>query len=102
MTSELKRPTIKKPELKKPMSVYDMTYVCGRNKYMIGDFVSEMFKESGLTIEELATMIKREPKEVKRWLENSMYITINTLSLLIFAMKGEFFKIETIDKIKDK
>lgn len=57
-----------------------------------------MFHSSDMTKTEIATMLGKKPEQVSRWLGGPGNMTLDTLSDLIFAIKGNFIKIEDIDE----
>ncbi|WP_171102856.1 helix-turn-helix transcriptional regulator [Ruegeria sp. HKCCD7255] len=99
MTSSLKRRSLSKPERGVAINNYDLGFVRGRNKNKAHSLILEIFRDSGLTKAELARMLGKKPEQITRWLAGPGNLTLDTLSELIFATKGEFFEVKCVDEL---
>jgi len=99
MTSSLKRRSLSKPERGKAINKYDLGFVRGRNKNKAHSLLLELFQESGLSKAELAQMLGKRPEQITRWLAGPGNLTLDTLSELIFAVKGDFFEVRCVDEL---
>jgi transcriptional regulator with XRE-family HTH domain len=79
--------------------LYDLGLVRARNKNKAHSLCLELFKESGFSKADLAKMLGKKPEQITRWLAGPGNITLDTLSDLIFALKGEFFVVQCKDDL---
>ena len=99
MTSSLKRRSLSKPDPDVVINNYDLGFVRGRNKNKAHSLILEIFQDSNLTKAELARMLGKKPEQITRWLAGPGNLTLDTLSELIFAIKGEFFEVKCVDEL---
>ena len=99
MTSSLKRRSLSKPEQGVYIHPFDLGYVRTRNKNKAHSLLLELFEESNLSKAELAKMLDKKPEQITRWLAGPGNLKLDTLSDLIFALKGEFFTVECKDEL---
>jgi len=99
MTSSLKRRSLSKPVGGDKIHQYDLALVRGRNKNKIHSFLLEAFQDSGLTKAEVAQMLGKRPEQVTRWLAGPGNLTLETVSDLIFATRGEFLDLKSKDEL---
>jgi plasmid maintenance system antidote protein VapI len=99
MTSSLKRRSLSKPERGVKIHPFNLGVVRTRNKNKAHSLLLELFEDSNLSKADLAKMLGKKPEQVTRWLAGPANITLDTLSDLIFAMKGEFFTVQCKDEL---
>lgn len=99
MTSFLKRRSLSKPEQGVKIHPFDLGYVRTRNKNKAHSLLLEIFEESNLSKADLAKMLDKKPEQITRWLAGPGNLKLDTLSDLIFAMKGEFFVVNCKDEL---
>jgi hypothetical protein len=99
MTFSLKRRSLSKPEQGVNINLFDLGYVRTRNKNKAHSLLLEIFKESGLSKADLAKKLGKKPEQITRWLAGPGNLKLDTLSDLIFAMKGEFFVVNCKDEL---
>lgn len=99
MTSFLKRRSLSKPAKGEKIPLYDLATVRSRNKNKAHSLLLELFQESEISKAELALMLGKRPEQITRWLGGPGNLTLETISDLIFAMKGEFFSVECKDDL---
>ena len=73
--------------------------VRARNKNKAHSLLLELFKDSDLSKADLARMLGKKPEQVTRLLAGPGNITLDTLSDLIFALKGKFFTVQCKDEL---
>lgn len=94
MTLSLKRRSLSKPKRGSRVQVYDLGAVRARNKNKAHSYLLDLFKESGLSKAEVAKMVGKKPEQITRWLAGPGNLTLDTLSDLIFVMKGQTFTLQ--------
>lgn len=99
MTSFLKRRSLSKPTRGAKIHPFDLGLVRTRNKNKAHSLLLEMFEESNLSKADLAKMLDKKPEQITRWLAGPGNLKLDTLSDLIFAMKGEFFVVQCKDEL---
>lgn len=99
MNLSLKRRSLSKPRRGSPVKVYELSAVRARNKNKAHSYLLEVFKESGLSKAEVAKMLGKKPEQVTRWLGGPGNLTLDTLSDLLFVMKGQTFTIQATDDL---
>lgn len=99
MTSFLKRRSLSKPTRGVKIHPFDLGLVRTRNKNKAHSLLLEMFEESSLSKADLAKMLDKKPEQITRWLAGPGNLKLDTLSDLIFAMKGEFFVVQCKDEL---
>ncbi|WP_162560308.1 helix-turn-helix domain-containing protein [Tritonibacter mobilis] len=99
MTSSLKRRSLSKPEQGVKIHPFDLGFVRTRNKNKAHSLLLELFEESDLSKADLAKMLGKKPEQITRWLAGPGNLKLDTLSDLIFAMKGEFFVVQCKDEL---
>jgi len=99
MTSSLKRKSLSKPVTGALVPAYDLALVRGRNKNKAHSFLLQCFEESGVSKAELAQMLSKRPEQITRWLGGPGNLTLDTLSDLLFALKGEFLEVRCVDAL---
>lgn len=99
MTSSLKRRSLSKPEQGVKIHPFDLGFVRTRNKNKAHSLLLELFEESNLSKADLAKMLDKKPEQITRWLAGPGNLKLDTLSDLIFAMKGELFTVECKDEL---
>ena len=103
MTSSLKRRSLSKPEQGEKIHPFDLGYVRTRNKNKAHSLLLEIFEASNLSKADLAKMLDKKPEQITRWLAGPGNLKLDTLSDLIFAIKGEFFIVNCKDELsRDK
>ena len=101
---EIQKPTLKRRSLSKPepgvaIDNYDLGFVRGRNKNKAYSLVLEIFQDSEMSKAELARRLGKKPEQITKWLAGPGNLTLDTLSELIFAIKGEFFEVKCVDDL---
>lgn len=99
MTLSLKRRSLSKPTKGARIHTYDLSAVRARNKNKAHSYLLDIFEESGLSKAEIARMVGKKPEQITRWLSGPGNLTIDTLSDLIFVMKGQTFILQTKDDL---
>lgn len=99
MTSSLKRKSLSKPISGNVVPTYDLALVRGRNKNKAHSLLLEQFRDSGLSKAEVAQMLNRRPEQITRWLAGPGNLTLETLSDLVFALSGNFIKLQLSDDL---
>ncbi|MDR7127080.1 hypothetical protein J2X53_003928 [Pseudorhodobacter sp. 4114] len=59
----------------------------------------EEFEKCELTKSDLAKMLNKRPEQITRWLGGPGNLTLDTLSELVFAMRGKFVGVELVDEL---
>jgi hypothetical protein len=99
MTSSLKRKQLSKPTKAEQIAPYDLALVRGRNKNRAHGMLLESFAKSGMCKADLAKMLNKRPEQISRWLGGPGNLTLDTLSELLFAIKGEFLEVSSVDEL---
>lgn len=99
MTSFLKRRSLSKPKRGVKIHPYDLNFVRTRNKNKAHSFLLELFGDSDLSKADLAKMLGKKPEQITRWLAGPGNLKLDTLSDLVFAMKGEFIVVQSSDEL---
>ena len=99
MTSSLKRRSLSKPEQGVKINPYDLGFVRTRNKNKAHSLILELFAEGDLSKSDLARMLDKKPEQITRWLAGPGNLKLDTLSDLIFALKGDFFAVQCKDEL---
>lgn len=99
MTIFPKRPSLSKPRTGEQIPIFNLGYVRARNKNRAHSLLLTMFRDSGLKRSDLAAMLGKKPEQITRWLSGPGNLTLDTLSDLIFALKGEFFEVRGVDEL---
>lgn len=99
MTLSLKRRSLCKPKRGEQIHLYDLGVMRARNKNKAHSLLLEIFQESGMTKAEIAKMLGKKPEQVTRWLAGPGNLTLETLSDLIFAIRGEAFTLSLKDDL---
>ena len=100
MTSSLKRKSLSKPKRGEAIPSFDLGFVRGRNKNRAHSVLLEAFAESGFTKAQLAKMVNKKPEQITRWLGGPGNLTLDSLSDLVFALKGEFFTVQFLNDLE--
>lgn len=98
MTLSLKRRLLSKPSRDSRVHLYDLGTVRARNKNKAHSFLLDAFKESDLSKTEVAKMLGKKPEQITRWLGGPGNLTLDTLSDLIFVLKGQTFTLQAEDE----
>lgn len=97
MTLSLKRRLLSKPGRGSRVQVYDLSIIRARNKNKAHSYLLDLFRESSLSKGEIAKMLGKKPEQITRWLAGPGNMTLDTLSDLIFVMKGKTFEVQAKD-----
>jgi len=99
MPTSLKRQSLSKPRNGDEISLYSLGFVRARNKNKIHSLLLEALHKSGLTKSDLAKRLNKRPEQITRWLSEPGNLTLDTLSDLVFALRGDFIKVSFEDAL---
>ena len=91
MPTTLKRRRLSKPKRGEKSALFDLAFVRSRNRNKAHSLLLEEFEKSELSKDDLAKMLGRRPEQITRWLSGPGNLTLDTMSDLIFAIRGDFF-----------
>lgn len=99
MTTSLKRRSLSKPERGERIALYDLATVRSRNRNKAHSLLLEEFAKSELSKAELAAMLGKRPEQITRWLAGPSNLTLDTISDLVFALRGRFLVLSCKDEL---
>lgn len=99
MSTSLKRRSLSKPRNGERIALYDLAFVRSRNRNKVHSLLLEEFDKSGLSKAEVAKMLGKRPEQITRWLSGPGNLTLDTISDLIFAIRGRFFTLKLNDDL---
>lgn len=99
MTTFLKRPSLSKPTKAETIPPYTLAFVRARNRNKAHSMLLGLFRDSRMSKRDIAKMLNCKPEQITRWLAGPGNLTLDTISSLAFAMKGEFLSVSTVDEL---
>ncbi|MFA9232385.1 MAG: hypothetical protein ACEQSU_16835 [Microgenomates group bacterium] len=99
MTLSLKKRLLSKPKKGEKIDLFDIAFVRARNRNKAHSALLEEFVSSEITKAELAVMLDKRPEQITRWLAGPSNLTLDTLSDLIFALRGNFIELQSKDEL---
>jgi plasmid maintenance system antidote protein VapI len=99
MSTSLKRRFLSKPKRGEAIDLFDLAYVRSRNRNKAHSFLLEEFEKCDFSKAELAKMLRKRPEQITRWLAGPGNITLDTISDLLFALRGDFITIQCSDDL---
>lgn len=99
MSTSLKRPYLSKPRRGEKIALFDVAYARSRNRNKAHSLLLEEFEKSRLSKAEVAKMLGKRPEQITRWLSGPANLTLDTISDLIFAIRGNFFSLKLNDDL---
>ncbi|CUH70076.1 hypothetical protein TL5118_04051 [Thalassovita autumnalis] len=99
MTFSFKRRSLSKPANGEKIRLSDLSFVRARNRNKAHSLLLDEFEKSGMSKADLAKMLGKRPEQITRWLGGPANLTLDTLSDLTFAIRGEFFELHLRDDL---
>ncbi len=99
MSISLKRRSLSKPVRGQAIKLFDLAFVRARNRNKAHSALLEEFAASGISRSELAKMVGKRPEQITRWLAGPGNLTLDTLSDLVFALRGHFVSWQSSDEL---